>query len=829
MELVGSRFGHIRIVDVLGEGGMGSVYSGFDETLHRRVAVKALHRERRLDAVARARLMREARSLSQLDHPNICRIYDYIEGEEVDLLVLELIEGKTLQKALADGLPRAEKIRIACDIAKVLEVAHRRGIVHRDLKPDNVMLTEKGEVKVLDFGLARWLDQPAAAPVLHTVPEDDEFGWAFLEAQETDSGRRTAILDHGVEHTQNLAATAAGITLGTPLYMSPEQARGEHMTPASDMYSFGMLLQTLFTEHEPYPMDVLGSEVMRRAARGDSLPMTGERTITALVNRLKQLAPTDRITAHETVARLGWIADAPKRMVRRTIAALVVLAIALSAWKYTFDLQRERAAAVAAQHEAEHRRAQADDLIGFMLGDLRKKLEPEGKLDLLDGAATHALAYLSDLDQKSMNTPELVRAAKALNQLGEVRSGQGNLNAAASAFASALKFADSAAKRSPNDIEARLIVGTTHFYIADAFLRRREFAHALPEFQLYRDVTRRLALAHPGNFDLAIERAYGESNVGTALEDLGNLQGALDSYKAAMAIEEGELLRHPGNLDLQTELARQNNKIGVIQQKLGELAAARSHFENEVATYESVLRVKPSQNMWRQRLSTAHDFLAGVLEDLGDPAAALEHRRTEVAMDEQLCTIDPTNAGWQRNRAVANAKLALLLRDGYPAAAVAAIRTAQATMTAVLNKDPTRQLWLGDLAAIDQRAAIVFLDAGDRAAAKAAAEEAVAICRRLGGTDPDARYRFAEALIVRGDVAAKDGDAATAREQWYQAADQLRPLIAATADPAVHAAWARVLVRLKMRSEAEPVLAHLAAIGYRNSEIGSLIQRNDGS
>src|SRR5215212_2394938 len=161
MELVGERFGHIRVTEVVGSGGMGDVYGGYDEKLERKVAVKVLSPDQRLEAEARERLLREARALSRLDHANICRIYDYIESDKVDLLVLEYIDGQTLAD-VTEKTSRGEKLRIASAVAGVLVAAHRAGIVHRDLKPDNVMITTTGEVKVLDFGLARWLNRVRA-------------------------------------------------------------------------------------------------------------------------------------------------------------------------------------------------------------------------------------------------------------------------------------------------------------------------------------------------------------------------------------------------------------------------------------------------------------------------------------------------------------------------------------------------------------------------------------------------------------------------------------------------------------------------------------------
>ncbi|HEX6088043.1 MAG TPA: serine/threonine-protein kinase, partial [Thermoanaerobaculia bacterium] len=398
MELLGQRFGHIRVTGVVGEGGMGAVYSGFDETLERRVALKVIHEDLRLDEEARERLLREARALSRLDHPNICRIHDYVEASDSDLLVLEYIDGRTLTAALREKHSRAEKLRIAISVAEVLVVAHRAGILHRDLKPDNVMLTTSGEVKVLDFGLARLLnrarntrtgdDEEEAAPRPRVVHDDD--------APRTPSG---------------FLKTQAGVSMGTPMYMSPEQARGEELTPASDMFAFGLLLQLLFTGTEPHP-DFLGArQVMQRVAKGETNAVQGlPRDIAALINRLKQFAPADRPTAVETLERLQWLAGKPARITRQSIAAAVLLMALLGAWRYMVDLRRERTAAlaaearaVAARAEAEHRRDQAEGLIEFMIGDLRTKLEPVGRLDILDDVAKRTLAYVNELDPATLN------------------------------------------------------------------------------------------------------------------------------------------------------------------------------------------------------------------------------------------------------------------------------------------------------------------------------------------------------------------------------------------------------------------------------------------
>src|SRR6185369_10012790 len=213
MHLGGRRIGHIRVEHFLGQGGMGDVYEGFDEKLRRRVALKVLHRHPG-DRDARARLIREAHALSQLEHPNICRIYDFVDDEpDVDVLVLELIDGRTLTRAIREGLTYAEKLRFATSIADVLVAAHRAGIIHRDLKPDNVMLTRTGEVKVLDFGLARWLERSSSKHKAVRVTRDQTVERGFI-ADNNRVTQKTWVLQDLMDTPA--VATAVGIAVGTP-------------------------------------------------------------------------------------------------------------------------------------------------------------------------------------------------------------------------------------------------------------------------------------------------------------------------------------------------------------------------------------------------------------------------------------------------------------------------------------------------------------------------------------------------------------------------------------------------------------------------------------
>jgi serine/threonine protein kinase/Tol biopolymer transport system component len=211
----GKRFGPYEVVSRIGGGGMGEVFRARDTRLDRTVAIKILPAQYADNAELRARFEREARAISQINHPNICALHDVGRAEGVEYLVLEFLEGETLTDRIAKGpLPIADVLRFGSQIASALACAHRAGIVHRDLKPGNVMITKSG-AKLLDFGIAR--SAPAPAP-----PSDDE-------------------------ETQHKPLTQAGTILGTFQYMSPEQLAGEEVDPRSDIFALGAVLYEMLT------------------------------------------------------------------------------------------------------------------------------------------------------------------------------------------------------------------------------------------------------------------------------------------------------------------------------------------------------------------------------------------------------------------------------------------------------------------------------------------------------------------------------------------------------------------------------------------------------
>jgi serine/threonine protein kinase len=384
-DLVGTQVGHFRIVTLLGEGGMGSVYVGFDERLQRRVALKAVQ-QGRLSEEAKARFLREARVLSQLKHPHICQIHDYLEGPDRDFLVLELIEGSNLTEVIASGPDPTVKVRIARQLAEVLVATHAKGIIHRDLKPANVMLTEEGAVKVLDFGLAR--GEAAASTMVTARPADVGVPGPDLSAATDDSVTLDA--PAGEEHTDH-GVTRLGVVVGTLSHMSPEQARGEPVTTASDMYSYGLVLQELFTGRSAYVPGLSAVEQLVKARAAETVPAAGlDRDLATLISRLKDPAASVRPTALDTVEWLDRIEAKPRLRRHRalawgaaTVLAVVAVGMSVQAWRIRRQSQRIEEEATRANRETESAKAVIDFLQNDLLAQASaaSQSSPNGKPD----------------------------------------------------------------------------------------------------------------------------------------------------------------------------------------------------------------------------------------------------------------------------------------------------------------------------------------------------------------------------------------------------------------------------------------------------------------
>lgn len=318
--MIGQTVSHYRIMQKLGQGGMGEVFLAHDMSLDREVAIKFLPRSLERDETARRRFLREARSAAALDHPYICGIHEVGEAEGKNFIVMEYLQGRTLENRLAEGaVPLKEAMQYALEITEALVAAHAKGIIHRDLKPGNIMLLGTGHAKVMDFGLAKQVS--LAAP----------------------PGSR--------EDTLTGALTVEGTTVGTLAYMSPEQVKGRPTDLRSDLFSLGIVLYEMLSGIHPFKKDSgfdTADAILREAAvpladhRGDAPP-----PLAGAVDRLLAKKPEDRYQQAEAVARdiRRAIEEASGKQAPGTPAAFAAFSQALKKPAYWIPLALVLAAA----------------------------------------------------------------------------------------------------------------------------------------------------------------------------------------------------------------------------------------------------------------------------------------------------------------------------------------------------------------------------------------------------------------------------------------------------------------------------------------------------
>ena len=314
----GMKLGPYSIISEIGSGGMGAVYRAHDSRLERDVALKVIRSPYSNDAGRRRRFQVEARAAARLAHPNIVAIYDVGEENAAPYIVTELVNGGTLGALLQRGpLPFDEAMAIATAVAEGLAEAHRNAIIHRDLKPENVLLTPAGTPKISDFGLSK-----------------------FLESNSIDS--RGATDDAG-------AVTAEGAILGTPAYMSPEQAAGRDVDFRTDQFSFGAMLIEMLTGTTPFrrrtSVQTLAA-ILEGSIDFRAIERVAPPAVIAILKRCLAKEPKNRYASTDDLAHdlrgAAQTADRPARQAsRRTIIAIaagiviVVASIAFFAWRQT--------------------------------------------------------------------------------------------------------------------------------------------------------------------------------------------------------------------------------------------------------------------------------------------------------------------------------------------------------------------------------------------------------------------------------------------------------------------------------------------------------------
>ncbi len=597
---------------------MGEVYQGFDTRLQRQVAVKTLRAGHRPDADMKARFLREARLLSQIDHPAICKVYDLIEGHDADYLIFELVEGETLkQKHRSGSLGRADILGLGEKIAEALVAAHYERIVHRDLKPDNIMVTPEGGIKILDFGISTVLNEPHTSAALAQL-QQLAVTHAFMDAPETVVGAAVDLEDGPTVRLQaegsvlttsdipthrlgepdghlsdlETQLTRHGLILGTINYMSPEQARGEKVTSACDLYAFGILLQELLTDRRAYDRKE-PAPLLAQVANGESRPMEDEDpAIVSLVEDLKRRNPELRPTAVQAAERIRHALDAPSRQRRRRLqwslvaasfaALLGVLIVVFSLYqKATAEAERANSAVAMAKEERDRAQATTELLVEtFQMAapDQARGREITARDLLFRGA--------ENLEKELDGEPLLLAGMQQI---------LGGIMLQLAAYPNAQELLESSLRlRRQHAPDDHLAIGQSLLDLGALSSDRKQSEEAL---SLLREARRELEQVDNPRARLVLAAVFDE--LGNVSQDLGRFSEAGKSYQRALKLRQIELGPEA------KEVADTLNNLASLSWRLGDLAEAGRRFEEILNIYE---RLYPDDD---------HPNLAAVLSNLG--------------------------------------------------------------------------------------------------------------------------------------------------------------------------------------------------------------------
>jgi tetratricopeptide (TPR) repeat protein len=470
--------------------------------------------------------------------------------------------------------------------------------------------------------------------------------------------------------------------------------------------------------------------------------------------------------------------------------------------------------AIQARDAARDQRRQAEGLIAFMVGDLRDKLEPIGRLDALDGVGSRVLAYYSNQDTSELTDDALVQRSHALNLMAEVAFNRGNLKEAEQLYQQASAGTAEAVRRSPSDPERIFDHAQNVFYVGEVarFAGHPEQAEAA--WREYKRLADRMAALAPDNLKYRMEVLYADEDVGISLFNQHRFGEANRQFESAAAEMEKLASLYPGNTTYQKEFATLLAWIGDAQAALGNLPAAVGARARQVSALERLLAASADSNA-RSRLITAHEGLGLALADQGQLDRGIAELRSAVREAEDLIPVEPHNAQWKYLAAGARLSLALtLLSEGQRDEATQQGAFGCSLAARLPSAYAEGRTHLGTICAMTR--ARLALAAGATQQALLLAQQALDSARAEHSDDPISdKYRIAAKLRLLGDVRKRDGDSDGARAAWSSALAELPTNIPDR--PADMYERLQLLQRLGRTEEAQPLAMRLKTIGYHSA------------
>lgn len=636
--LIGSRIGPYRVVELLGEGGMGAVYRGVrdDGDFQQQIAIKLVKRGMDTNAILR-RFRSERRILAKLDHPNICKLLDGgVTDDGLPYFVMEFLQGTPIHEYCEQrNLSIPARLLLFLQVCSAVEYSHRNLVVHRDLKAKNILVTEDGIPKLLDFGIAKLLDR---------------------------------------DSTTNPDPTVAADRLFTPDYASPEQIRGDAITTAADVYSLGVLLYEILTDRRPFQLTGLPQQEMARilseedppkpstiANRQVSRELAGD--LDTIIQKAMHKDPVRRYGSAEQMASDlrrhlegrpvqargdTWQYRASKYLQRNRVLVLAASMAFCGVFAGGVAAAWQRGVAISKEQEARKRFGDIRELANSFLGELDDELERlPGSTTAREMLARKLLIYLDRLAKDQVDDSALQRdLAMAYERLGDVEGGPlvsnlGHSDAALAAYGKALDIFDRLARQNPGD--AQFMKDQTRAYsrMSDLKSLMGDFAGALQFETRSRQVREEWLATHPDDRLTRRLLAANLQSIGGLLDQMGRSEEALPVRRTAL--EMLEELSHSGPVDTNLRLA-----LALAHKRLGRTLHRTRRFNDAIPYFERALEIekeevrKDSMSVTnRVNLSFTWNDMGNTHVARGDQEAAMECYREALGLREELVRASP--------------------------------------------------------------------------------------------------------------------------------------------------------------------------------------------
>jgi tetratricopeptide (TPR) repeat protein len=513
-----------------------------------------------------------------------------------------------------------------------------------------------------------------------------------------------------------------------------------------------------------------------------------------------------------------------RRRRRWRVTALVSAGVLLLALTTTLAVN-----AVIARHAAERRQKQAEDLIGYMLGDLDDRLREVNRLDILESVANTVVKYFATLPPTDLTEGALAQRTQALLKLGAVRRDQGRIPEALDAFKEALATSANLVQRAPGNLAYEKINAEALSWLGLVDWSQGRLDDALLRFAAARDALRRVSALHPDDTELLDRLASARTNAGRVFEARGQVEDARREYIEVMEAYSYLGRREPEKLEWKTELGYAHNNLAQLAAKEGNLEEAVREYIADREIKANLFQIDPTNNQRREDLVASEAFLGRVLHLCGNTAAATMHLRAAMDGIETLLQIDPNATDWLEKAGGYGWMLGQSLRVGGNAVdAQKHDELAVARLTQLVRKDGGNVGWQRKLAQALLENSRRLLGLNQTAAAKQGAiaagqgiERAVASAK----DDLTSKLVAAQVQLVLGDIAAADGDSPAAQRLWSAARTLLSSMAEASRDPAVLDAWIGVQLRLGATANAFAALPALSNAGYRDPDFIAMLAK----